>query len=97
MLLVERGQRFLDRADDHAAEADFFEEKLEKSLQALVVIHHEDRRLARLVLLQNVLIESGFLDPPAPADLNRGELPALHQIINRRQWNPEVFGRLLDR
>ena len=46
---------------------------------------------------KNVLIERRLLDAPAAADLDGGKLTALHQIIDGRQRNPEIFGRFFDR
>ena len=97
LLFLERGERFLDGADDDAAEADLLEENLEETLQALVVIDHEHSRLAGLVFLQDILIEGGLFDAPTAADLDGGQLAALHQIVNGRQRNPQIFGRFLDR
>ena len=51
-------------------------------------------RLALLVFEQNVVVQSGFLDPPAAADLNGRNLSALYEIVDSRQRNPQVLGRL---
>ncbi len=96
LLFFERGDRFLDGSDDNAAETDFLEEELEKILQALVVIDDENSGLSGLLLLEDILIERVLFDPPTTTDLNRGQLPALHQIVNRRKWNSEVFGGFLN-
>jgi len=50
--------------------------------------------LALLVLAQNVAVQSGFLDPPAAADLNGRNLSALYEIVDSRERNPQVLGRL---
>jgi hypothetical protein len=50
--------------------------------------------LALLVLAQNVVVQSGFLDPIATADLNSRNLPALNEIVDSRERYPQVFGRL---
>jgi hypothetical protein len=96
-LFLECSQSFFHSADDDAAEADFPEEELEKILQAFVVVDNENGWLAGFFLLENVLIEGGFFDAPATANLNGWELAALDEIINGRQWDAEVFGRFLDR
>lgn len=95
-LFLNCGDRFFDGADDHAAEADFFEKKFEKILQAGVVIHHQHGRPARFVFFENIFIERIFLNAPAAADLNGGQLPSLNQVINRREWDAEVFRGLFD-
>ena len=43
---------------------------------------------------QNVAIQSGFLDPPAAADLNGRNLSPLYEIVDSRERNPQVLGRL---
>ena len=40
------------------------------------------------------MIQSGFLDPPATADLNGRNLSALYEIVDGRERNPQVHGRL---
>jgi hypothetical protein len=45
-------------------------------------------------LAQNVVIQSGFLDPPATADLNSRNLSALYEIVDSRERNSQVLGRL---
>src|SRR2546429_342011 len=88
---------FFHRADNDAAETDFPEEKLEKILQAFVIVDHKDGRLAGFVFLKNVFIKGGFFNPPAAADLDGGELATLNEIINGRQRDTEIFGRFLNR
>ncbi len=83
-LFLERGERFLDRADNDATESDFAEEQFEKVLQTFVVIDDENGGLAGFVLLENILVEGGLFDPPAPADLDGGQLATLNEIINGR-------------
>ena len=50
--------------------------------------------MALLVLAQNVAVQRGFLDPPAAADLNGRNLSALYEIVDSRERNPQVLGRL---
>jgi hypothetical protein len=50
--------------------------------------------LALLVLAQNIAVQSGFLDPPAAADLNGPNLSALYEIVDSRERNPQVLSRL---
>jgi len=50
-LFFERGHRFFDGADNHAAETDFLEENFKQALETFVVIDHEHGRLSRLVFL----------------------------------------------
>ena len=50
--------------------------------------------MALLILAQNVAVQSGFLDAPAAADLNARNLSALYQIVDSREGNPQVLGRL---
>src|SRR2546423_10733359 len=84
-LFLQCGERFFHRSNNHPAEADFAEEQFEKVLQAFVVVDDQDSRLAGFFLLENVLIEGGFFDSPAPTDLDGGELTTLNKIINGRQ------------
>ena len=84
-LFLERGDRFLDGADDNATEADLLEEDLEQILQALVIIDNQHSRLARLVFLQDIFIERGLFDAPTTTDLDGGQLPALHQDNKRSE------------
>src|ERR1700730_16511781 len=65
-------------------------------LEMLVVIDNEHGRLTGFLLFQNVLIEGGLFDAPASADLDGGQLSALHEIINSRQGNAKVLGGFLD-
>ena len=44
--------------------------------------------------MQNVAIQSGFLDSPAAADLNGRNLSALYEIVDGWNRNPQVLGRL---
>jgi hypothetical protein len=97
MLLVERGERFLHGADDYSAESDFFQENVKQTLPALIVIYNKHYRLAGLVFLEDVFVERRFFDAPAATDLDGGKLPALHEVIDGRQRNPQVLGRFLDR
>ena len=50
--------------------------------------------MALLALAQNVVVQSGFLDPPAAADVNGRNLPALYEIVDSRERNPQILGRL---
>jgi len=50
--------------------------------------------LALLALAQNVVVHSGFLDPPATPDLNGRNLSALYEIVDSRERNSQVLGRL---
>ena len=95
MLLVERGERFLHGADDDSAESDFFQENVKQTLPALIVIYNKHCRLAGLVFLEDVFVERRFFDAPAATDLDGGKLPALHEVIDGRQRNPQVLGRSL--
>jgi hypothetical protein len=45
-----------------------------------------------LALAQNVVVQSGFLDPPAAADVNGRNLPALYEILDSRERNPHMLG-----
>jgi hypothetical protein len=45
-------------------------------------------------LAQNVAVQRGFLDPPAAADLNGRNLSALYEIVDSRERNSQVLGRL---
>ena len=47
-----------------------------------------------LVLAQNVVVQSGFLDPSADADVNGRNLSVLYEIVNSRERNPQILGRL---
>src|SRR5207237_2942230 len=42
-LFLQRADRFLDRANDDTAKADFLEEEFKQILQTLVIIHDEHR------------------------------------------------------
>ena len=48
-------------------------------------------------LVQNVAIQSGFLDSPAAADLNGRNLSALYEIVDSRGRNSHELGRLFYR
>ena len=97
LLFLESSERFLHGAHNYAAEADFFEENLEQALETFVVIHHEHSGLAGLVFLQNILVERRLFDAPTAPNLNGRELATLHQVINGRQRNPQVFRSFFDR
>src|SRR6202171_272583 len=97
LLFVERGQRFFDRSNYHAAASDLLKKKFEEILQTLVVVDHEHGGLAGFVLLENVFVEGRLFDSPASTDLDGWKLPALDEIINGRQRDAQVFGRFLDR
>src|SRR5262249_8836886 len=97
LLFLERAQRFFNGTNHYPTEADFAEEQFEKILQTFVVVHDENSWLAGLVLLENILVEEGFFDAPATADLDGGQLAALDQVVHRRQGDTEVFGGFLDR
>src|SRR5215469_13864200 len=43
---------------------------------------------------QNLPINRGLLNPPSAADLNCRNLSALDEIVNARERNAEVVGRL---
>src|SRR5271166_774377 len=45
-------------------------------------------------MAQNVAVQRGFLDPPAAADLNTRNLSALYEVVDSRERNPQVLGRL---
>ena len=77
-LFLQRGDRFLDGANDDAAEADLLEEEFKQILQTLVIIDDEHSGLSGLFLLEDIFIERVFFDSPTTTDLNRGQLPALH-------------------
>ena len=47
--------------------------------------------------LKNVAVKQTTLDAPASTDLDGGKLSSLHQIIDCRQWNTEIFRGLFDR
>jgi len=47
-----------------------------------------------LVLAQDITVQRGFLDPPAAADLNTRNLSALYEVVDSRERNPQVLGRL---
>src|SRR4029077_11256837 len=93
---LHRSDRFLDGADDNAAEADFLEKEFKQILQTLVIIDNQHGRLSGLFLLEDIFIERVLFNSPTTTDLNRGQLPALHQIINRRKRNSEIFGSFLN-
>jgi hypothetical protein len=95
-LFLQRGDRFLDGADDNATEADFLEEEFKQILQTLVIIDNQHGRLSGLLLLEDIFIERVLFNSPTTTDLNGGQLPALHQIINRRKRNSEIFGGFLN-
>jgi len=95
-LFLQRGDRFLDRADDNATEADFLEEEFKEILQTLVIIDNQHSGLPGLLLLEDIFIERVLFNSPTTTDLNRGQLSALHQIINRRKRNSEIFGGFLN-
>src|SRR5437660_3085166 len=95
-LFLQRGDRFLDRANDDAAEADFLEEEFKQILQTLVIIDDEHSGLSGLFLLEDIFIERVFFDSPTTTDLNGGQLPALHQVVDRRKRNSEIFGGFLN-
>ena len=65
-------------------------------MQALVIIDNENSRLARLLFLEDVFIERVLFNSPTTTDLNGRQLSALHQVVNRRKWNSEVFGGFLN-
>ena len=96
LLLSKAGDGIFSRSDHDTAEADFLEERSEQFLQARVVIHYQDGRLTLFILPQDVTVERGFLDAPATTDLNGGDLPALDQVVNRRQWNAKILGSFFD-
>jgi hypothetical protein len=50
--------------------------------------------LAWRFLVQNVAVQRGFLDPPAATDLNGRNLSALYEIVDSRERNPQLLGRL---
>ena len=58
---------------------------------------HRRRPLTPLVGLaclgKNVVVQSGFLDPRPPM-LNGRNLSALYEIVDSRERNPQVLGRL---
>jgi len=95
-LFLQRGDRFLDGANDDAAEADFLEEEFKQILQTLVIIDDEHSGLSGLFLLEDIFIERVLFDSPTTTDLNGGQLSALHQIINRGKRNSEIFGGFLN-
>src|ERR1700737_4752789 len=96
LLFLNCGKRFLDCADDDATEADLPQKHFEQVLQILVVIDNEHARLTGFLLFQNVLIEGDLFEAPGSADLDGGQLSALHEIINSRQGNAKVLGGFLD-
>ena len=73
-LFLQRGDRFLDGADDNATEADFLEEEFKQILQTLVIIDNQHRRLSGLLLLEDIFIERVLFNSPTTTDLNRGQL-----------------------
>src|SRR5205823_7312800 len=95
-LFLKCGDRFLDGSDDNATKANLLEEELEQILQALVIVDNENSRLARLLFLEDVFIERVLFDSPTTTDLNGRQLAALHQVVNRRKRNSEVFGGFLN-
>src|SRR5207247_5088500 len=95
-LLLQRGDRLFDRANDDAAKADFLEEEFKQILQTLIIIDDEHSGLSGLFLLEDIFIERVLFDSPTTTDLNRGQLSALHQIINRGKRNSEIFGGFLN-
>ncbi len=95
-LFLQRGDRLFDRANDDAAKADFLEEEFKQILQTLVIIDDEDSGLSGLLLLEDIFIEGVLFDSPTTTDLNGGQLPALHQVVDRRKRNSEIFGGFLN-
>jgi len=95
-LFLQRGDRLFDRANDDAAKANFLEEEFKQILQTLIIIDDEHSGLSGLFLLEDIFIERVFFDSPTTTDLNRGQLSALHQIINRGKRNSEIFGGFLN-
>src|SRR5271165_2858087 len=45
-------------------------------------------------MAQDITVQRGFLDPPAAADLNTRNLSALYEVVDSRERNPQVLGRL---
>src|SRR5215831_19539345 len=93
-LLPEAFNGLFRRSDHHSTEADFLQECPKKILETWIVIEHQHRWLALLVLVQNVAVQRGFLDAPAAADLNGRNLSALYEIVDSWNRNPQVLGRL---
>jgi len=93
-LLPEAFNGLFSRIDHHSTEADLLQKCSKEILQAQIVVDHQHRWLALLVLAQNVVVQRGFLDPPAAADLNGRNLSALYEIVDSRERNPQVRGRL---
>ncbi len=96
LLLVESGEGVFSVGDDEPAEAGLLEEELEHVLDAGVVIDDEDGGLASLLRVEDIAIEGFFFDPPPSADLDRGQLSALNEVVNRWQRYPEILRSLLD-
>src|ERR1700759_3852727 len=70
-------QRFLDGADNNAAESDFLEKNFKQTLEAFIVVDDKHGGLTGFVFLQDVLVERRFFNPPASPNLDRGKLSAL--------------------
>ena len=96
-LFLHGRDRLLAGADDNAREALLLQEELEHLLETRVVVHHEHRGLAFLLLAENVAVHEILFHAPTPADLNCRKLPALHEIIHRRQRDSEILRSLLHR
>ena len=93
-LLPEAVNGLFGRTDNHSAESHFSQKCSKQILQARIVVDHQRRWLALLVLAQNVAVQRGFLDPPSAADLNGRNLSALCEIVDGWNRNPQVLGRL---
>jgi hypothetical protein len=71
-----------------------------RKAEALIVRSREVRRPAEPVSSEQRLacgqlsFRKGFLDLPAAADLNGRNLSALYEIVDSRERNPQVLGRL---
>jgi hypothetical protein len=63
-------------------------------LQAHIDVYHYAVGWPLLVLAQNVVVQSGFLDPSAAADVNGRNPSALYEIVDRWERNPQVLGGL---
>src|SRR5207249_3979729 len=83
-------------ADDNATKADLLEEEFKEILQTLIVIDDEHSGLTRFLFLENIFIERVLFDPPTTTDLDGGQLATLHQVVDRRKRNSEVFGGFLN-